>query len=133
VAAVSDRAKEHQRAYGKAWRKSPKGKAYYKSWQRSPNGKARMQKHARVYMLKSKYGITPNQYEAMVARQGGVCAICKKPPKTRRLSVDHDHVSKRVRGGCCYHCNRYLIARNTRETARRILAYLESDFDGRNL
>ena len=80
------------------------------------------------------YGITLAQYDRMLLLQGGVCAICGRPPKTKRLAVDHDHgPSKRVRGLTCWRCNKYCVGVNTIETARRVLAYLESDFDGRNL
>jgi hypothetical protein len=84
--------------------------------------------------LVSAYGLTPEQYETMLARQGGVCAICGHPPKTRRLAVDHDHgESKRVRGLLCFRCNKYRVGTNTVATARLVLAYLESGFDGRTL
>lgn len=49
--------------------------------------------------LMSRFGITPQEYRAMLAAQGGVCFICRKPPKKGRiLGVDHDHKTGRVRG-----------------------------------
>lgn len=74
----------------------------------------------------------------MFSLQKGRCAICQKPifkPKTgkRAASVDHDHYTGRVRGLACYNCNRFLIARNTADSARRLVPYLESTFDGREL
>lgn len=80
-----------------------------------------------------KYGLTVQQYEAMLLGQGGKCAICRRPPKTRRLHVEHDHKTKRVRGLTCHFCNRQIIAKNTLATARLLVAYLESDFDGRRI
>jgi hypothetical protein len=56
--------------------------------------------------------ITPEEYDERLAKQGGVCAICLKPPKKLRLAVDHDHVSGLVRGLLCHRCNRYLIAKH---------------------
>jgi hypothetical protein len=53
-------------------------------------------------------GVTSEQYEAMLAAQGGGCAICGNPPKTRRLDVDHDHRTGKVRGLLCHRCNRAL-------------------------
>lgn len=42
--------------------------------------------------VKSKYGITADQYMALWNAQGGVCAICKREcPTGRELAVDHDH------------------------------------------
>lgn len=88
----------------------------------------------RARALLRKYGITTEQYEAMLVKQGGVCAICARPPQTRRLAVDHDHgPSKRVRGLVCQHCNRFKIAKNTLASAREVVKYLKRKFDGRLL
>jgi hypothetical protein len=50
------------------------------------------------------YGLTLEQYDALLAAQGGVCAICCKP-STIRLAVDHDHLTGRLRGLLCFRCN----------------------------
>ena len=55
--------------------------------------------------LKCLYGITTPEYEAMLEKQGGVCVICGRPPKTLRLHVDHCHKTKAVRGLLCLRCN----------------------------
>jgi hypothetical protein len=55
--------------------------------------------------LKKKYGLTPEQYEARLERQGGVCLICGRPPGKTALHVDHCHVTGRVRGLLCFRCN----------------------------
>lgn len=54
-----------------------------------------------------RYGLTPEAYRALLESQGGVCAICKQPEtaKNRSLSIDHDHVSGKVRGVLCTACN----------------------------
>jgi nitrate/TMAO reductase-like tetraheme cytochrome c subunit len=57
--------------------------------------------------LKTRYGISVEDYERLLAKQGGGCAICEKPPTAkRRLAVDHCHGTKRVRGLLCVACNR---------------------------
>lgn len=61
--------------------------------------------YIRKYQLKSKYGITSEEFLRLEERQGGICAICFEPPKSRRLSVDHDHITGRVRGLLCTRCN----------------------------
>jgi Recombination endonuclease VII len=48
-------------------------------------------------------------YEAELEAQGGVCAICARPPSgKRRLYLDHDHTTGRFRGLLCDRCNRLL-------------------------
>lgn len=53
----------------------------------------------------AKYGITPEVYRALWIAQQGECAICGLPEKTRRLSIDHDHLTGEVRGLLCNNCN----------------------------
>lgn len=72
-----------------------------------------MAESARAGHLRRTYGITVAQYELLLELQGGVCAICKKPPKTRRLEVDHDHKSGLIRGLLCWFCNKKVIGRAT--------------------
>jgi hypothetical protein len=45
-----------------------------------------------------KFDITLEEYDRLLDAQGGVCAICGRPPKGKRLAVDHDHTSGLVRG-----------------------------------
>jgi len=52
--------------------------------------------------LKRLYNITEADEAAILASQGGHCALC---PGTLRLGVDHDHVTKEVRGILCFRCN----------------------------
>jgi hypothetical protein len=56
--------------------------------------------------LRRKFGITIDEYEARLARQGGGCAICgRDEPPAGSLHVDHDHDSGRVRALLCVRCN----------------------------
>lgn len=54
-----------------------------------------------------KFGITEEQYLAMVAAQDGKCAICKRsePGGRGAWHVDHDHVTTKVRALLCHSCN----------------------------
>lgn len=58
--------------------------------------------------LKRKYGMTPEQYNEMLAAQGGGCAICGRPPKKISLHVDHDHDTGAIRRLLCFLCNNLL-------------------------
>jgi hypothetical protein len=57
--------------------------------------------------LKRKYGMSLEQDAAKLAGQGGVCVICLKP-KEKRLHVDHNHETRKLRSLLCGKCNRGL-------------------------
>lgn len=64
----------------------------------------------RIKGLKYHYNITLEDYDEMFNRQSGLCAICGIPHTElrKRLGVDHDHISGKVRGLLCDSCNRML-------------------------
>jgi len=63
--------------------------------------------HKRDLYLRRKYGMTLEDYYVLLEYQGGVCWLCKRPPRPgENLTVDHDHISSRVRGLLCTYCNR---------------------------
>lgn len=64
---------------------------------------------AHATMVAKTYGITGADYEALLERQGGKCAICRARPKSKRLAVDHDHKTGEVRGLLCGRCNHDLL------------------------
>jgi hypothetical protein len=78
-------------------------KSYMKQWRADNNELIRKQK--RKDALKSKYGISVEDYESMLESQGGVCAVCGDINSDRRLAVDHDHATGEVRGLLCTRCN----------------------------
>ena len=59
----------------------------------------------RAWSLRRYYGMTPDEYDYMLEKQGGVCAICGREPNGRRLAVDHDHDTGTIRGLLCFRCN----------------------------
>lgn len=60
-------------------------------------------------MVERVYGLTAEQYDALLERQGGRCAICRNRPGKKRLAVDHDHGTGEVRGLLCGSCNHDLL------------------------
>ena len=57
------------------------------------------------YRLKTKYGLTVDEYIQMIEAQGGLCAICSNPEPRGSLCVDHDHATGAIRGLLCHRCN----------------------------
>lgn len=77
--------------------------------------------------LKRKYGLTIEQYEFLVEKQNGVCAICKKEDTIGRLSVDHCHKTGKIRGLLCRNCNSMLgLAKESSILLRAGIDYLKS-------
>ena len=89
--------------------------------------------------LERTYGITAEQWDALFEAQGGLCAICRRPPgvdkRLQRLVVDHDHAccpgkrscGKCVRGLLCSWCNRMLgMALDEPDRLRAAIKYLET-------
>lgn len=89
AACVLERKREYDRRTGFASQKK------YRS---SERGRASVRRSR----LK-QYGLTPEEYDAILSRQQGGCAVCGS---TDRLHVDHDHGSGAVRGILCEWCNR---------------------------
>jgi len=60
--------------------------------------------------LKRMYGITLQEHQEMYKNQNGVCAICKGEGdgKWKKLCVDHDHKTGKVRQLLCRNCNMVL-------------------------
>lgn len=82
---------------------------YRKSW--SPERRAKNLAAQRARTFLQRYGLTHDDYEAMLARQKGCCALCNRLPEQeryKRLNVDHCHTTKVVRGLLCTPCNHAL-------------------------
>lgn len=60
------------------------------------------------YSRLKKYGITEVDYQTLLAKQNGGCAICGSSGERRRLDVDHCHITDKIRGLLCNNCNRGL-------------------------
>lgn len=61
-----------------------------------------------AYVLKT-YGLGAGEYDRLYAAQNGTCYICTRATgKTKKLAVDHDHVTGYVRGLLCGPCNKLL-------------------------
>lgn len=87
-------------------------KAYCKPCSREYNRKHHDPVKHRARMLLAQRGVTVEEYEEMLKRQDGVCAICKHPETARDrkgnikpLAVDHHHGTGMRRELLCSTCN----------------------------
>jgi len=56
--------------------------------------------------LKENWGLTLNDYDEMLAAQGGGCSICGTSDfGSKRGHIDHDHKTGNIRGILCTNCN----------------------------
>jgi Recombination endonuclease VII len=94
--------------------------------ERARRAAASKRRHA-AYIL-ATYGITGEQYDALLEAQGGRCAICGNRPRKQRLAVDHDHATGEVRGLLCKRCNHNLLGAAHENTAilQRAIDYLQN-------
>ena len=99
--------RERDIARVKAWQQQNRER--HLASQRARHQRPDVKRRERDAHLRRSYGMTIDQYEEQLARQGGVCAICKKPPRPDiSLHVDHDHETGRIRGLICFGCNNIL-------------------------
>lgn len=86
----TEKGKKVNRQGGKKYRNSEKGKQSYRAWR-----------------LSNDFGLTVESWQQMFEAQQGRCAICGKHQLEfeKKLAVDHNHVTNKVRGLLCFDCN----------------------------
>ena len=104
--------RNRSRANGRATYCRPCTAAYIHAWNRR-NGERNHTK-----WIRRTHNISKQEYDALLERQAGVCAICGARPTRRRLEIDHNHDTGEIRGLLCWDCN---IGLGTfRDDARRL-------------
>lgn len=109
------------------WRGKPgsreKEREASKRWQREhPQESSRIRLRAQVKL----YGLTLEQYEQMEKQQNGCCAICQKVPD-RRLDIDHNHTTGKVRSLLCSNCNTSVgLLQEDSNLAMKLVEYLQA-------
>jgi hypothetical protein len=84
----------------------------YRAWKKAVARRWYEANEARAHAgaLRRLYGLSLQDYDDLLARQNGGCGICRRKPKKkgkrkRRLCVDHDHRTRKIRGLLCINCN----------------------------
>ena len=125
--------KAYHKKYHAKWYKEHKEKrtaqiAEYKKSKPDEWRKAIGQK----FHLRTRYNITPKQYEAKLILQNYCCAICGKDVVDNirngipvALSVDHCHKTNKLRDLLCHQCNSFLgHAKDNIEILQKAIDYL---------
>lgn len=100
-----------------------------------PEVKAKRQKTRRdqianrAWRLKTRYGMTLQQFDSLFEAQGKCCAICKSDKSdSKNFVVDHSHQTGKIRGILCSYCNRALgMFRDSPELLSKAIKYLREE------
>jgi hypothetical protein len=95
---------------------------------RTYESRQRLHGGSRHYHLKHRYGIGADEFDELVRKQCGVCAICGRENPEH---VDHDHETGAVRGILCFNCNGGLGQfRDSIDSLLAAAAYLDARDEG---
>lgn len=117
----------HRRSAKKRREKNPeKARQACRKWRK--NNRKASRGSAREQRLKRYYGISLEQYRAMLTSQKGVCSICGGVnPNGYRLCIDHCHATGKIRGLLCSLCNTALgYLKDSPLLFRKAADYLEN-------
>lgn len=131
--------KEYLKEYNKKWYKNNKKRAL--KWAREYRIKNRKiillknKKYREINKLKlskqrisNRYNISIKEYEFLLKSQKNKCAICgiSQNKCLKKLGVDHDHSTKKVRGLLCGNCNRALgLFKDSISSLEEAIKYLQ--------
>lgn len=79
--------------------------------------------------IKGHYAMTIEEYDCLIEKQNGRCAICNGiNAEGRRLSIDHNHKNNKVRGLLCHHCNAALgLVKDDINVLKGMIEYLQNN------
>jgi hypothetical protein len=81
-----------------------------------------LRRYFRTRRIEQKYGLTIEEYEAIIARG---CAICGTHDGL--ICLDHDHTNGRIRDALCQNCNSGLgMFKDDLQRLRTAIDYLEA-------
>ena len=102
--------------------------SYCKSCHKSITNTKENRKKISLYTTKRNVGFSEEKYDILYKEQNGRCAICgiNENELSARLCVDHCHVTGKIRGLLCNHCNLALgHFKDNVSSLKRALTYLE--------
>lgn len=113
----------------KKYKENPKHREYCKKIVKKYRAEnpIKVKKQKRDWELQHKYKITLDDYNEMLDKQQGCCAICGKHYSQceKLLHVDHNHSTGKVRELLCYTCNIRLAVVENKNFVEVALEYLK--------
>jgi len=109
-----------------AYEDPEKHKERVRKWAASEKGK----EQRRASELKRKFGLTIEDWNKMFEAQEGKCDICKvhQSELPRRLCVDHNHITGKVRKLLCNDCNTGMgLLKDNPELLEQAIKYLKEN------
>lgn len=95
------------------------------------HGKSQTKEYDLELHMKRNYGMEFKDYDKMVEKQNGLCAICSSPPPNhykKRLNIDHCHTTGKVRGLLCDACNRAIgLLKDNTKVLNSAIQYLNAN------
>lgn len=117
-----EKSKKYRKGNPKAVAESNK-----KSRKANPQSLSRSLRKARL----KRFGLTEKDYENLLIRQSGVCAVCKQTDKIA-LAIDHCHETDIVRGLLCGACNKAEgLLKSNPDVIRALADYVEYHMERR--
>jgi hypothetical protein len=87
---------------------------------------AKFRQRDTLFNIKKNYGLNEVEYNTLVSKANNQCMICKSPPMRTKLSVDHCHTTKKVRGLLCHNCNIAIgLFKDNTELLEQAIKYLK--------
>jgi len=93
--------------------------------------KEKIPNYCRKHGLKTRYGLSIEDFEKLKKFQNNCCAICgdipniEKPSQANKLHVDHCHITGKIRGLLCHLCNRGIgLFRERKDLLQKGIDYL---------
>jgi hypothetical protein len=101
------RNREHSIAYVKEWQRA--NAEHLNAYRREYNARPERKRKQRDAYYRRTFGISADEFDALLASQGGGCAICGSvPERAASFHLDHDHLTGAIRGILCLSCNQAL-------------------------
>jgi hypothetical protein len=128
--------REKRKKYIKIWKLNNREKILQQSRASYKRNIDKLRKRSREFYWKNrqkeldrirfkKYGITGDEFRKIIEEQGIRCPICTRNID-KNLSVDHDHITGKIRGIICNDCNLAIgNAHSSPERLRAMADYLE--------